>query len=261
MRALFFSDFFFRKKTNAKRSDATRRMQRAAATSVLYSKTFLVVYFVNVFVNHMLLVWLLVATVSRDYETLTGLWMFVFEVVTTTFLLFETCVRGVSVGARSFFLHQSNVYDVGVLALSVVVLVGAKTAPLLVSGWSDVASAAVVCARFFVQQLRLIAVIKNQYRNFNSQSRVSIFLEVDSGTGTAALPPSPQPPGGLPTSQLLSLPKSPVESAEQPLLPHTEADEDPNPFSDSSSDESSDEGPTTAAILARKPLKPKMGGF
>lgn len=237
-------------------------MERAA-TAVLYSKTFLIVYFVNLFVNYMLLVWLLVATITRDYVTLTGAWMFVFEVVTTVFLFFETAVlRMASVGFRSFFLHQSNVYDMGVLFLSVVVIVGAKTLPLVIK-WTDVANAATVCARFFVQQLRLIAVIKNQYRNFNSQSRVSIFLSAPSSASSstaatvtaAAMPPTPSPGTDTPKTPdaaLLTPKESLTSVAASPEAPLVPREEENDPFQDS--DSSSDEGDVIPVVPRRQPL-------
>lgn len=107
------------------RRSSLASMLRSGATTILYSKKYVTLYFLIVFLNYFLLMWFIVGIVSdlgNDIDG--GNVVFALEIVATVLLALEDILHVLSIGSvKNFIGHQSNVYDTIVVLLSVILLI------------------------------------------------------------------------------------------------------------------------------------------
>eukprot|EP00727_Mastigamoeba_balamuthi_P007140 m51a1_g3046 hypothetical protein (209) ;mRNA; f:944077-944922 len=153
----------------------------STASSLLYSKGFILMNFVIIVLNFTVMIWMVLEAIRKDYTELQSTGMYAIEIIITACLLAEIGIRMTSMGPHKYFTTCSNLLDFSVMLFSVVNLVTSRLVPYFAGHLDNVAVILLLGSRYLAQQLRLIIALKNQHRNFDAQSMV-----IDTSTPSKA---------------------------------------------------------------------------
>ena len=149
---------------------------RATAQQLVGSSTYSRLYFAVVLLNHVQLVWLLLGDVWEKQAAL-----FVLEVASTVLLAAECALKLAAEGGAMYVSHWLNRVDAAVVLLSVPVLVASPLVLRAAARAHTVAGGVVLCARFCMQQLRLLCALKkfvvpNDTQHTRNQPNVAVTI-------------------------------------------------------------------------------------
>lgn len=165
---------------------------RATAQQIVCSSTYSRLYFVVVLLNHVQLVWLLLGDVWEKQAAL-----FVLEVASTVLLAAECLLKLAAEGCAKYVGHWLNRVDAAIVLLSVPVLAASPVVLKAAAPAHTVAGGVVLCARFCMQQLRLLCALKKFVATCGTALQTRVLGCHHDPRATASLPTSTPSPGLL----------------------------------------------------------------